>query len=274
MTTNQQTLSSVSIEQKLVEIARLVELCSNSNNSTATVSTYSDAVKYLQEHCGGRIADIKAQGSFPEYDNADELYAALLELPLKKQAIPTQDLADTDLVYCMSGQAFTMAQNRLTFDQLRRHGLSKKASIYVSNHVYFGFPTLEQQQLCAKYVDADVPTNREDKIVDLLWNGKKNHVYVHYQPFRNAVENVANIKRLLSSMFPDRAQNVIIISTQPEQVAVEVQNQMPNTDHRIEQAYIVPDTKAEAEFISAYTGESLGSAIRFRLLDMVKVYCQ
>ena len=232
-----------------------------------------EAKDYLWEKCYGSISELRNHSSFPEYENQQELLNLMRSLPIKASHDPEMNLQMVDFVLILGGQAATLAKNCVTYHQLLKKGLSKEITLYVNQIVPYMFPSRDQESLARDYVHNNTShtLTHRPKIAENFFFECRRH-NIKFLPWKNARGNAERLQEIMSMDFPDRPLDIIVISTQPEQVAEDIKIVCPRSPHNIQQAYLPHES--ESEFLAKYWGNSEDQELRFLLLDYVKIFCR
>ena len=265
--------------EELGHLANIVSTCKTGKPQASTFESVGDAAAFFQEHCYypsiGELRKNKDKEAECYKGSSDSILSYLKKLPLKKDTMPPP--CEPDFVHICGGQALTIAENIYTLREvLKRYVGPKTCSITCGGHVYHSYPkTVDQFNIAVEVMDQDCDGRGPDTHLPpkypfaLLKRAMGGTGAIRIVAFNKPEKEMGNLLERVSLECPDKPLVGIVISTQPEQLAVVADKVFGRTAHTVHMAYM---QNPNAMLLKAkYWGESVEVTAMFGLLDLAKV---
>ena len=249
-------------------------------NSKEFLSQFKRPVRYLLDK------KTNDPSYFDQFDNEELLEFLLKETFIRSNTMPSKsDLKDMDAVFFSSGQLITLCENFITFDNIKDEITTD--DIWVTQ-MMAKFPTEEQKKICTnllKQKDLFNESNSFDqefnKYAKFIWETCFGSIDVRhrikymecgakYIECVNIIETCQLIQKLISKYLPDSPSKILIITVQPQQTALALENYFKNKNYPHKFYFAKNTTKDIEESKSLYFNESRGVTAGFSLRDLAE----
>ena len=280
---------------QLVSLLKKHSICTNEKNtnldSKVFLSQFKCPVRYLHDKKNNDPS------YFEQFDNKELLEFLLKETFIRSNTMPSEsDLGEMDAVFFSSGQFITLCENFITFnsikDKINIKGYfeiitTKNTWIKNTKNIWITqlmakYPTLQQQKICSNLLeqhDLFCESNKIEhqkifKYAEFIWKelfcSLCNDSNIKYVECVSIIDTCKLIEKLISKYLPDLPNKILIITTQPKEIASALQNYFKNKNYP-HKFYFAKNTNEDLEKAkSLYFDESRGEKVRFLLRDLAE----